>query len=68
MEYQQRCYFLVDPHNRMKLTQTVDLTHCYFYLLSLCFFKETVGFVKKHALLLALVEINDIGALHCWEI
>lgn len=52
----------------MKLTQTVDLTHCYFYLLSLCFFKETVGFVKKHALLLALVEMDDIGALHCWEI
>lgn len=52
MEYPQRCYFLVNPHNRtewrMKLWTSLFVFVFFVKSIVVMFMQGTVGFVKKY--------------------
>lgn len=69
MEYQQRCFFLVDLYNRTA-NQTMDLTHCFVlvclfffhFLLQLCLTKVTWVWSKNiHGHLVDEFAVADYG-------
>lgn len=55
MEYPQRCYFLVDRHNRTESRMKLWTSLFVVFIYCSCVYPRNRGFVKKYTWSLALV-------------